>query len=94
MLQMLPLRLEGEALTKKDDEVIDNIIREIFGPDINLEYIDKDAVSRSTGLFILQLVIIIILYFYSFFFLQNKKGKFLCVLIHSFFFFFLKRSMF
>lgn len=90
---MLPLRLEGEALTKKDDEVIDNIIREIFGPDINLEYIDKDAVSRSTGLFILQLVIIIILYFYSFFFLQNKKGKFLCVLIHSFFFF-LKRSMF
>lgn len=73
---MLPLRLEGEALTKKDDEVIDNIIREIFGPDINLEYIDKDAVSRSTGLFILQLVIIIILYFYSFFFLtKQKKGN-------------------
>ncbi|XP_042204473.1 sodium channel protein para-like isoform X8 [Homarus americanus] len=45
MLQMLPLKLEGEALTKKEDEVIDNIIREIFGPDINLEYIDKDADS-------------------------------------------------
>ena len=30
---------------KRDDEVIDNIIREIFGPDVNLEYIDKDAVS-------------------------------------------------
>ncbi|XP_047500155.1 sodium channel protein para-like [Penaeus chinensis] len=50
MLQMLPLRLEGEALTKKDDEVIDNIIREIFGPDINLEYIDKDASVQGTPL--------------------------------------------
>lgn len=47
MLQMLPLRPEGEALRRKEDEVIDNIIREIFGPDITLEYIDKDAVSRS-----------------------------------------------
>ncbi|XP_042876666.1 sodium channel protein para-like isoform X15 [Penaeus japonicus] len=50
MLQMLPLRLEGEALTKKDDEVIDNIIREIFGPDINLDYIDKDASVQGTPL--------------------------------------------
>lgn len=91
---MLPLRLEGEALTKKDDEVIDNIIREIFGPDINLEYIDKDAVSRSTGLFILQLVIIIILYFYSFFFLTKQKREILMCFDTFFFFFFLKRSMF
>lgn len=51
-MQMLPLKLEGEALTKKEDEVIDNIIREIFGPDINLEYIDKDAVSRQLDLFL------------------------------------------
>ncbi|KAK8395290.1 hypothetical protein O3P69_006178 [Scylla paramamosain] len=43
MLQMLPLRPEGEAMRRKEDEVIDNIIREIFGPDITLEYIDKDA---------------------------------------------------
>ncbi|XP_042204470.1 sodium channel protein para-like isoform X6 [Homarus americanus] len=50
MLQMLPLKLEGEALTKKEDEVIDNIIREIFGPDINLEYIDKDASVQGTPL--------------------------------------------
>lgn len=32
---------------RRDDEVIDNIIREIFGPDVNLEYIDKDAVSNT-----------------------------------------------
>lgn len=87
---MLPLRLEGEALTKKDDEVIDNIIREIFGPDINLDYIDKDAVSRSTELFILQLVIIIFLIylFFSSFFLSNKREikKSYVLLIHLFFF--------
>ncbi|XP_076069518.1 sodium voltage-gated channel paralytic isoform X2 [Oratosquilla oratoria] len=48
MLQMLPLKMEGDVLTKKDDEVIDNIIREIFGPDVNLEYIDKDASAQGT----------------------------------------------
>ena len=26
----------------KREDVIDSIIREIFGPDINLDYIDKD----------------------------------------------------
>ncbi|XP_050735315.1 sodium channel protein para-like isoform X4 [Eriocheir sinensis] len=50
MLQMLPLRPEGEALRRKEDEVIDNIIREIFGPDITLEYIDKDASAQATPL--------------------------------------------
>ncbi|XP_064104911.1 sodium channel protein para-like isoform X2 [Macrobrachium nipponense] len=50
MLRMLPLKLEGETLSKKEDEVIDNIIREIFGPDINLEYIDKDASVQGTPL--------------------------------------------
>ncbi|XP_071512566.1 sodium channel protein para isoform X4 [Panulirus ornatus] len=49
-VQMLPLKLEGEVLTKREDEVIDNIIREIFGPDINLEYIDKDASVHGTPL--------------------------------------------
>ncbi|KAF2359711.1 Sodium ion transport-associated [Trinorchestia longiramus] len=33
---------------KRDDEMIDNIIREIFGPDVNLEYIDKDASTEGT----------------------------------------------
>lgn len=38
----------------REDEVIDNIIREIFGPDVNLEYIDKDSVSsrHASSLFI------------------------------------------
>ena len=34
---------------KREDEVIDNIIREIFGPDVNLEFIDKDAVSSPAS---------------------------------------------
>ena len=47
MLELLPRKIEGEVLTKKEDEVIDNIIREIFGPDVSLDYIDKDAVSKT-----------------------------------------------
>ncbi|RXG71708.1 hypothetical protein Avbf_06028 [Armadillidium vulgare] len=43
VLQLVSKRRDAEGGTKGDDEVIDSLIREIFGPDVNLEYIDKDS---------------------------------------------------
>jgi hypothetical protein len=36
---------DGSAITNQD-ELIDSFVRELFGPEVKLDYIDKDGVSK------------------------------------------------
>jgi hypothetical protein len=42
-------KLQEGGPNSNQDELIDSFVRELFGPEVKLDYIDKDGVSSRFG---------------------------------------------